>query len=222
MSYGPEEQTELYDRLEKDGRYSISIDDLTEEERQNVSKSMEAFDRLIGEKSPMARFKIEIQFGKGRSIWKPFPGVLSVFISGERFHGGGDGKVYLCPKPDCGAVIYPHERVGGYLRCRACGKMWKQESVIGELFFFLPPPKWAAVVHRMFVKLEHNADIYCKYHPTDIRYQTAMEMARSRGGEAVGKARSQRGLHIYPLKNIIRDTSAGAQLYDRFLAFINA
>lgn len=221
MSYGPEEQKELYDRLEREGRYSVSTEDLTEDERKAVGERMQAFDRLIGEQTH-ARFKIEMQFGKGRSTWKPFPGVISVFISGEKFHGGGDGKVYLCPRPDCGAVIYPHERVGGELRCRGCGKMWKQEGVIGELFYFLTPPKWASVVHRMFAKLEHNADLYCKYHPTDIRYQTTMEMARNRGGEEVGKARARRGLHIYPLKNIIKDTSAGAQLYDRFLAFINA
>jgi hypothetical protein len=49
-----------------------------------------------------------------------------------------------------------------------------------------------------------------------------MEVAKGMGGEALNEARAARGLHIYPLKNIIKDTSAGAQLYDRFLAFIKA
>ena len=47
-----------------------------------------------------------------------------------------------------------------------------------------------------------------------------MEMARARGGEHIAKARVNRGLHIYPLKNIITDTKNGADLYKRFLAFI--
>jgi len=49
-----------------------------------------------------------------------------------------------------------------------------------------------------------------------------MEMARSRGGEAVNKARNNRGLHIYPLKNIIKDTSNGADMYKRILSFIKS
>jgi hypothetical protein len=47
-------------------------------------------------------------------------------------------------------------------------------------------------------------------------------VARNRGGEEIRKARKNRGLHIYPLKNIIKDTGNGAQLYERILAFITA
>jgi len=217
--YGPEESRRLQERM---GQPTISIDDLTPGEREVVKEKMQAIDRLFGGKQLTARFKVEVQFGKGRSTWKPFPGVMSVYLSGSKLHGGGDDKLYLCPEPTCGGIIYPHERAGTQLMCRACDKMWGQDDVVGELFFFLAPPKWAAVIHRMFVRLEHHADIYVKYHPTDIRYQTSMEAARARGGEEINKARANRGLHIYPLKNIIKDTSNGAQLYDRFLTFIRA
>jgi hypothetical protein len=220
--YGPEESKALQERLDAEARFSISTEELSEDEQHAIREKMKAIDELFGGKQLMAKFKVEVQFGKGRSTWKPFPGVLSVFLSGSRLHGGGDDKLYLCPRSDCGGIIYPHERVGPKLMCKACGKMWKQDDVVGELFFFLAPPKWAAVIHRMFVKLEHHADIYVKYHPTDIRYQTQMEMARARGGEHVNKARETRGLHIYPLANIIKDTSNGAQLYDRILTFIRA
>jgi len=219
--YGPEASQELHERLDREERYSVNTDDLSDDEQQAIKERMAAFDRLI-QQNVNARFKVEVHFGKGRSTWKPFPGALALFLSGERLHGGGDGKIYLCPRSDCGSVIYPHERVGDKVRCRGCGKMWPQQDIIGELLYVLDPPKWATVIHRMFVKLEHNADIYLKYHTTDIRYQTAMEMARNRGGEEVNKSRLRRGLHIYPLKNIIKDTSAGAQLYDRILAFITA
>jgi hypothetical protein len=220
--YGPEDSKALQERLEAEARFSISTTDLSADEQHAVKEKMKAIDELFGGKQLTAKFKVEVQFGKGRSIWKPFPGVISVFLSGSRMHGGGDDKLYLCPRLDCGEIIYPHERVGSKLMCKTCGKMWKQDDVVGELLYFLAPPKWATVIHRMFVKLDHHADIYVKYHPTDIRYQTQMEMARARGGEHINKARAARGLHIYPLKNIIKDTSNGAQLYDRILAFIKA
>jgi len=219
--HGPQESKELYDRLEKEKRFSINTDDLSGEELHAVKAKMAAFDNIFGQ-GLKAKFKVEVQFGKSRSTWKPFPGALSVFLSGTKFHGGGDGKLYLCPAPHCGGLIYPHERIGAKLLCRKCDKFWVDEDVVGEMFYFLAPPKWAAVIHRMFVQLDHNADLYLKYHPTDIRHQTSMEMARARGGDEIGKARRNRGMHIYPLKNIVKDTSGGAQLYDRILAFIKA
>jgi hypothetical protein len=106
--------------------------------------------------------------------------------------------------------------------CRECEMMWDEKKVIGEKLFKLTPKNWAHVILRYYVLLNHRADIYVKYHPTDIRYKTAMEMARDRGGEELLKARGTRGLHIYPLANIIKDVSAGADLYKRFLAFITS
>lgn len=219
--HGPEESRALQERLAAEKTYDISTESLSEDEQKEIRERMRAVGELLRQ-APTARYKIEVQFGKGRSTWKPFPGVISIFLSGNKLHGGGDEKIYLCPRKGCGNVIHPTDRIGAKALCRACDQMWNVEQLTGELYFFLTPPKWAAVIHRMFVKLEHNADIYCKYHPTDIRLQTAMEMARARGGEEVDKARRRRGLHIYPLKNIIKDTGNGAQLYDRFLAFINA
>jgi len=220
--YGPQESKALQKRLEQEQRFTVDTDDLSGDERHAIMEKMKAVDALFGGRQLTAKFKIEVHFGKGRSTHKPFPGAVSVFLSGSRMHGGGDDKIYLCPRPDCGNVIYPHERIGPKLMCRTCGNMWMSDDVVGELMFFLAPPKWATVIHRLFVKLDHNADIYLKFHPLDIRVQTAMEMARARGGEHVNKARRNRGLHIYPLKNIVKDTSNGSQLYDRFLAFIKA
>jgi hypothetical protein len=219
--HGPEESRALQRQMALEKR-DINLDDLSTDEMHAVKEKMAALDRFFGGQKIAAKFKIEVQFGKARSTWKPFVGALSVFLSGLKFHGGGDGKLYFCPKDGCTGILYPHERVGGKLLCRACDQVWKSEEVTGELMFILPSQKWATVVHRMFVRLDHNADIYLKFHPTDIRYQTMMEMARRRGGEEIRKARENRGLHIYPLKNIIVDTKNGADLYKRFLAFINA
>lgn len=179
-----------------------------------------------------AKYKIEVVFGKNRtSRGQPFAGATSLWLSGTKFHGGGDEKIYECPKPDCGALIFPHQITqrslpggvfGSVSLCGTCGQTWKSEETIGERFFKLTEQDWAFALLRQLQKLELNADIYLKFSPTDIRYQAMMEMARNRGGEEIAKARKNRGLHIYPLKNIIKDTKHGADLYKRIRTFINA
>jgi hypothetical protein len=147
---------------------------------------------------------------------------MSIYLSGTKLHGGGDEKLYLCPDERCPGIIYPTERLGGTVMCRACEMMWDENKLVGELFFHLTAQDWAHAIHKMFVRLEHRCDIYLKYHPEDIRHRAMAEVAKSRRGEAINEARAARGLHIYPLQNLIKDTSAGAALYDRFLAFIRA
>jgi hypothetical protein len=179
-----------------------------------------------------AKYKIEVVFGKNRtSRGAAFAGATSLWLSGTKFHGGGDEKLYECPNPECGALIFPHQitqqtvESGEFCSislCGHCGRRWKSEETIGERFFKLTEQDWAFAILRQIQKLELNADIYLKYSPTDIRYQAMMEMARQRGGEEIAKARKNRGLHIYPLKNIIKDTKHGADLYKRIRTFINA
>lgn len=218
--HGPEQTEALYKRLEKDGR--LEIGELSAAEGHAVKEQMQALDRLFGGRQVQARYKIEVHFGKERSTWKPCPGAVALFLSGSKLHGGGDDKLYFCPKSDCNGIIWPNERMGSSVVCRTCQMVWSENDIVGEMLYRLTPRDWATVIHRIFARCEHNADIYVKYHWSDIRRQTEMEMAAKKGGEEVRKARKARGLHIYPLKNIIKDTSNGAQLYDRILAFITA
>jgi len=214
--FGPEASQELQKRIEEKG-----ATELTPAEAVVVKQQQEALDKFFAQRI-QATYKIEVEFGKGRSTWKHFPGTLSLYLSGTKLHGGGDEKLYLCPRDDCTGVIFPGERLGAQVHCRKCQMMWPETQLVGEIFYRLSPNDWSVVIHRFFVRLDHNADIYLKYHPTDIRYQTAMELARKRGGEAVNKARNNRGLHIYPLKNIIKDTSTGADLLKRIEGFIKS
>lgn len=215
--HGREQSEALYKKLDQ-----ADVGPLTEAESANVKEQMLALDRFFGDRPINARYKLEVHFGKGRSTWKAFPGAISFFLSGSKLHGGGDDKLYICPNPECKGIIFPNERLGKSVVCKKCQMMFSEDVIIGELFFRLAPRDWATVIHRMFAQFDHNADIYVKYHWNDIRRQTAMEMAAKRGGEEVRKARKARGLHIYPLRNIIRDTGNGAQLYERILAFITA
>lgn len=219
--------TESADLYKSHDQHDIQLSD---DEARAVGERLKALKKFFGEKIS-ARYKIEIQFGKARSTWKPFHGAMSLYLSGSKLNGGGDEKLYLCPRNDCSGIILPIERFveetkGGKaiarVPCPACQTMWAENDLVGELLFNLTPKDWALAVLKMFARLEHNADIYLKYHRDDIRYQASLELARHSGGELLSKARKSRGLHIYPLKNIIKDTGAGAQLYERFLAFINA
>lgn len=223
--YGPEQSARLQDRAEVG-----NVEELSKGEREVLREKMLAMDRLFKSKAVVAKHKIEVQFGKERSTWKPFPGMISLFLSGTKLNGGGDDKLYMCPRNDCSGIVPPFKRfvreVGGkavaYVPCPTCGVMWPEGELVGEIFYRLMPRDWASVILKFFARVEHDADLYVKYHPTDIRAQTMMELARARGGEAINKARKNRGLYIYPLRNIIKDTSAGADLYGRILTFITS
>lgn len=233
--FGPgsslQRQAEIYD-LEQKGEYKPQP--LTESELNALEAQVKAMQKLLSEQV-RAKYKLEVQFGKHRtSRGQPFAGVMSAWLSGTKFHGGGDEKIFECPNPECGAWILPYqitqrtvvidgkEEFKSLSYCGKCGKIWESHQTIGERFCKLTEQHWAYAILRMFQKLQMDADIYLKYHPTDVRYKAMMEMARNRGGEEIAKARKNRGLHIYPLKNIIRDTKHGADLYKQIRKFINA
>ena len=222
--HGPSESEGLY---ESHNQHDI---ELSESETRAVAEKLRTFKEVFGEKIN-ARYKIEVQFGKARSTWKPFHGAMSLYLSGTKLNGGGDEKLYMCPREECSGIILPIERFVqetathkaiARVPCPKCQLMWDENALVGEVFFNLTAKNWAEAIHKMFVRLDHNADIYLKYHRDDIRHHAALEIAKHAGGEEIAKARTTRGLHIYPLKNIIKDTGAGAQLYDRFLSFIYA
>lgn len=238
-SFGPAQslrkQAELYDREQ---RGEITTVQLSGEELEALQNKIKSMGLLLGQEV-RATYKLEVQFGKGRtSGGLPFAGVMSAWLSGSKFHGGGDEKIFECPTPECGAWILPRqisqrtvvrkidgrdvERFMSLSFCGKCGQVHDSASTIGERFFKLTEQNWAHAILHMFRRLDLDSDIYLKYHPLDVRYQTMLEMARDRGGEEIAKVRRNRGLHIYPLKNIIKDTKHGSELYGRIRAFINA
>ena len=218
--FGPAEslkrQKELYE-AEQSGK---TIQPISAEEEARVIDKMKALAKLMQERV-RAKYKLEVQFGKGRtSSGFPFPGVINCWLSGTKLHGGGDEKIYECPY--CEGIILPYQIDNIVTHCGQCGQTMKSSQTIGERYYKLTEQDWAHAILKVFMRLEMDADIYLKYHPTDIRYKAAMEMARNRGGEEIAKARGNRGLHIYPLKNIISDTKHGSDLYKRIRIFINA
>ena len=215
--HGVEESRQLLHKLDR----KLEDDDVPEGDRIALQEQRNTIDRLFG-KRISASYKIEIQFGKDRSMWKPFHGVMSLLLSGTKLNGGGDEKLYVCPRDDCKGIVFPDDRVGLSVVCRSCEMLWPERKLVGEIFLNLTAQNWAKALVTWFGRLEQKADIYLKYHPTDIRYQASIEQERQKGGELLNRARNKRGLHIYPLRNIIKDTESGADLEGRFFAFINS
>lgn len=203
--------------------------ELTADEAANFAKRAEALNKLLEDKKVVASYKLEVTFGKARTTAGLTPGALTFWASGSRFHGGGDDKLYLCPgrrlgENECEALLKADYNAAGGIVCPICGNIWKNEAVIGELFFNLPMRRWADVLYSHFRACDYDCDIYLKYSSDDVRAVSMAQVERQtwKGSQALSNVRSKRVRHIYPLRNIVRDTSAGADLLARFYAFLTA
>lgn len=94
----------------------------------------------------------------------------------------------------------------------------------------LSPAPMSRLLAKIFRNLGSSADIYVKFHPTDIRHSaiTSIETDTSQIAQYEKARRDRltrkenRGLLIYPLPNILRDVIAGATLEGRLKALILA
>lgn len=190
-------------------------------------KNLETLEKQAADKK-LALYKIEIQFGKGHHVDGQLTyGMLTLWESGTKLHGGGDALLYVCPgrelrKNDCTGVIADALLGRAVVVCPHCMTAWRQEEIIGQTYYRLPIQKWAEVVHRWFIRLNMNADLRVKYFYQDIRVASEAEQVKQLKGELLEKARSsaQRISRVYPLENIVRDVSAGADMYARILSFL--
>lgn len=191
----------------------------------------------------LAGHKIQINFGPGRSALKDFKALITLWESGKHFHGGGDAHMYTCldhrlfendsttppsalpilrkmqkerTEWGCGHPIMDPDIRGPMSMCPGCKNLIPVVYLTGQLPFFGPVTELAEMIALLFHRLGDNADIYCKYDRTDIRY----EMQKSEHG--LEKAQKLRGLFIYPLSRILSDIASGASLEGRFRAFLLA
>lgn len=169
-----------------------------------------------------AKYKIEVMFDHKRTTAGPNLCGIQLWESGKKFHGGGDELMYWCKIADsqtnegCGSPISSDHMRGPVAICPGCGRAIKLEAASNMRVVRLPTKKLAEELEKIFRSLGSNADIYVKYHKTDIHY-IAMERKK---GPAV--ARKLKGMHIYPLKNILKDTAAGSDVAVKFHTFLTA
>lgn len=209
---------------------------LSEEEQHAVNARKSALDRLLEEQN-IAKYKLEVMFSHRHTSQAPTPGTVTWWESGNKLHGGGDSKLYLCDNSEpedykgrslegvgCRRFIPDSANGLNKVVCPHCMRLWAPEHLVGEIFYRLPIQKWADVLLDWYQRLELRADIRIKYARMSIRDAQQREAERGLQGDLLNKARSfeQRSVYIYPLKNIIKDTSAGADLRGRILAFLRA
>lgn len=170
----------------------------------------------------VARWKIELTFIKNRTSTGLNAVGIQVWESGKHFHGGGDALAFFCEDAreghadGCGAII-PQDNVrNGVAYCSACKKAINASYLANIHQGIVYIDSLAKEVAKLFRRLGSNADIFIKFHKEDIRYMTMM---RAKGPEYAAK---YKGMHIYPLKNIVKDTANGADLVGRIKAFLLA
>lgn len=204
------------------------LDDEVEKKLSQIFKTLDDG----GEAGLRAKFKLEVAFSEHRSLHRPFTGIVSAWTNGGFLHGGGDEVVYFCPQKidnkegggqhTCAtplALMFVGKKVAV---CPSCKRPSKPEELVGQVIAKLPMQHWVALLMRMLGHLEYNADIRMGTLAGDLRKANELETEKDRGGDEFEKVRSQRAWIAYPLKNIIKDTAAGATLSNRIRAFLYA
>jgi hypothetical protein len=201
------------------------------------ARIQEEAEKTAKEMATRADYKIQIWFRSERSMKKPIAYTLSFWESGKRLHGGGDEMMFICRRHehapqlsawevDAAKLKSPRGCDGlipggiggntGLLVCPHCHARHKPDQVGDSIFYRTTVNQAADVLAKWWRKLGGKADLYAKYNPTDPR---SIMMAQNYDYRT---AREKKGLTIYPLQNILKDTLAGATLESRFKAFITA
>jgi hypothetical protein len=169
-----------------------------------------------------AKWKIEVTFLSNRTPKGLNAYGVRIWESGRALNGEGDVLAFWCLNSDpdsnegCRNIIASEFIRGGVAFCPHCKRTIKADMLTDMVGGNVYMDSLAKYLAGLFRKLNSSADIYLKFHRADIRY---IAMGKAKGPE---KAEKLKGLHIYPLKNIIKDTSAGADLGRRILAFLSA
>lgn len=191
------------------------------ESLKREKKSDEKLETTLGGEV-RAKYKIEVTFVKNRSLTKLNAVGIQIWESGKRFHGGGDELMFWCKDnrkghdDGCWAPIPSDNIRGGIAFCHHCNRAVNAEFLTNMRLGNVYMDTLAKDIYGIFNQLSGNADIFLKFHTSDVRYQAMMREK----GPAVAKR--LKGMAIYPLKNILRDTAAGADLIRRFKAFITS
>jgi hypothetical protein len=204
-------------------RLRLKLEDEAEKQKEKLAKK--------------AGHKIQLWFKSDRKLHGDVAFSLSFWESGKRMHGGGDEMMFVCrrhvqaPKVQPFEVVSPKTKAGprgcdglipgglvqaGRVICPHCQTHHHTEQIGDSIFYRTTMSKAADILAYWWRKLNCDADIYVKYTPADPR---VILMGRAVGLE---KARRLKGLTVYPLERIIKDTAAGSTVESRFKALLTA
>lgn len=197
---------------------------------EEVQKRLNQLFNESGLDSIKAKYKLELAINEERSTIKPYTGMVTAWSNGGFANGGGDESIYFCPmKVDKNGVsktcsspidlrfIGKHAAI-----CPTCRQAVKPKELCGQVGFKLTTQNWAATITRMWLSLEGNADIRLGVMTGGLRARTddVLKNASLTAGDKLDGTRGKRRWAAYPLKNIIKDTAAGADLQKRIEAFL--
>jgi len=218
-----DDRVEVADRKPYAGDVELLIGKgFSPDERQLIDHKLEAYQEERERSARIkARYLIDVVFGMGYSTQRPSGGMI-MYLENGALDGDGQGSVYLCPNGDCGRP-FPAGAVGGEkVYCPSCDRMWERREIDGGRFVKLGVQGWADALLRVMQQLTLNADIRLVYCMEDIRRSTLLEQESSKQGELIGDARRDRVARVYWLHDIVKDTTHGADLRSRILAFLKA
>ena len=191
------------------------------EERGVIDHKLAAHKEDVARKKRLyARYTVEVVFGTGYSTQKPSGGMIVYWENGA-LDGDGQGSVYLCPG-ECGRPL-PAGGIGGEeVFCPNCNRVWPTAKTDGGRYVKQGVQGWADAILIVVQRLGLNADIRLIYSKEDIREAAHAEQEHSREGELMGDVRRGRVVRVYWLHDIVKDTTSGADLRSRILAFLKA
>lgn len=216
-----------------DNNEPILRENLPEYQRGGLSGRAPAdkeFQNLVKATDIIAKHRLQVTYGPDRTPNGPNTSVITFWLKGSRFSGGGDERMYWCMEADggthmamdfvfdrskkgtagCGKMIPPSAISGGVAYCPHCGNMIKAEALTGEVYHRLATKDLGEFLAGLWHKMGGDADLYIKYHTSDIRFR---EMVVREGSQ---KANQLRGLLVYPLRNILTDTAHDVTVAEAF------
>jgi hypothetical protein len=212
---------------------ALSLDSapvLSAEELHILKKRQAAMDKLLASQRK-GKYKLELMFGSSYRSGQAYPGAVSLWLSGSKLHGGGDEKIYCCPRClkefrsqilPTEALIPPAAQGYGHGVCGKCATTWQGDDLRGEIFARLTTQGWTELIYRWLRTLQFNSDIYMKRPRLDLRVAADLEQARQLGGEKLSAVRKKLEVVIYPLAHLLHDTAGGSSFPARIRAFLEA
>lgn len=177
-----------------------------------------------------ARYKLEVAVNEERSMLAPYNGMVVAWTNGGFNHGGGDEAVYFCPAlvekngetKTCSAPLDLKWVGREAALCPICRNVTQPNDLAGQIGARLTTSGWARLITRIWLLLGGDADIRLGVMPGSLRQRTddVIRKASLSAGDKLEASREKRRWATYPLKNIIKDTSAGADLQKRIQVFL--
>lgn len=169
-----------------------------------------------------AGYKIEVHFDGKRTTTGPNNHLIVVYDSSGMKTGEGDVLMGFCPSCLEHVVRRPWptemDPDPTTFFCDKCKKPFPLTKMLDWLVTELTTVRLAERLTRMFQQLKGDVDIILKYNKNDIRYQST----DPNQAQTLARARSTREPSIYTLKRIMDDVHGGADLVQRFKAFLEA